>query len=74
MKTTALTLLWLILPVHKVDDVSILQHVRLLLDQFGHVDHSAVGATGPQKKTTVCIYQCVVSDQTLKDGGQSETS
>lgn len=39
------TLLWFTFPVHKVDDVTSLQHVSLLLDQFGHVDHGAVRAT-----------------------------
>lgn len=39
-----LTLLWVVFPVHKVDHVPTLQGVHLLLNQFGHVDHSAVGA------------------------------
>lgn len=44
-KTRQLTLLWLTFPVHKVDNVTGLQHVSLLLDQLGHVDHRAVRAT-----------------------------
>lgn len=43
-----LTLLWLTFPVHKVDDIAVLQHVSLLLDQFGHVDYRAISATDRQ--------------------------
>lgn len=39
-----LTLFWLTFPVYKIDDITILQHVRLLLHQFGHVDHRAISA------------------------------
>ena len=55
-----LTLLWLVLPVHKVDDISILHHVNLLLDQFRHVDHSAIGATGPKisQNQNMCLQVC----------------
>lgn len=43
-----LTLFWLTFPVYKVDDIAILQHVSLLLDQFGHVNHSAISAIDKQ--------------------------
>ncbi len=43
-----LTLFWLAFPVYKVDYIAALQHVSLLLDQFGHVDHCAISATDKQ--------------------------
>lgn len=51
-----LTLFWLTFPVHKVDDITILQHVSLLLDQFGHVDHRAISATDRQTNKWVCRW------------------
>lgn len=52
---TQLTLFWLIFPVYKVDDISVLKHVRLLFDQFCHVDHRAICATEKQTYSLVCF-------------------
>lgn len=54
---------WLTFPVYKVDDIAMLQHVSLLLDQFGHVDHCAISATNKQtnKQVIGCVtVQCNV--------------
>ena len=54
LQKNELTLFWLVFPVHKVDDISILQHVGLLLHQLGHVDDSAIGAK--ERHTNSSIY------------------
>ena len=56
-----LTLLRLSLPVDKVDDITTLQHVALLLHQLGHVDHRTIGAGwGGNSTNTALIHSPVV--------------
>lgn len=62
--TKQLTLFWLTFPVHEVDDITALQHVRLLLDQFGHVNHSAISATDKQKEAS-SLFQTHFSSSIL---------